>query len=62
MSAAEIMDELPKLNEAELRAVRRKLAELAAENAEIADCDAAARAGAQLLDRMEEEDARHQSR
>lgn len=62
MSAAEILNELPKLTEAELRAVRRKLAELAAENADTAACDAAALAGAQLLDRMEEEDARNQSR
>jgi hypothetical protein len=32
MSAAEIIKELPKLTEAERREVRRKLAELAAEN------------------------------
>jgi hypothetical protein len=56
MSASEI------LNEAELRAARRKLAGFAAENADIAACDTAALAGAQLLDRMEEDDARHQSR
>lgn len=62
MSTAEILNELPKLTEPERRAVRRKLSELAAENEEIAACDAAALAGAQMLDRMEEEDARHQSR
>lgn len=32
MSAAEIIDELPKLTLAELQAVRRKLAEISAEN------------------------------
>jgi len=36
MSAAEIIKELPKLTEAERREVRRKLAELAAENEDIA--------------------------
>ena len=60
MSAAEIMQELPKLTEAERRAVRRKLSELAAENEEIALCDQAAVEGAKMLDRMEEEDARRQ--
>jgi hypothetical protein len=62
MSATEILSELPKLTEAERRAVRRKLSELAAENAEIAACDQAALEGAMMFDRMEEEDARHQSR
>jgi len=42
--------------------VRRKLSELAAENVEIALCDQAALEGAMMLDRMEEEDARHQQR
>ena len=62
MSAAEILSELPKLTDAERRAVRRKLSELAAENEEIALCDQAALDGAMMLDRMEEEDARHQQR
>jgi hypothetical protein len=62
MSATEILSELPKLTEAERRSVRRKLSELAAENDEIALCDQAALEGAMMLDRMEEEDARHQKR
>jgi hypothetical protein len=60
MSAAEILSELPKLTEAERRAVRHKLSELAAENGDVALCDQAALEGAMMLDRMEEEDARHQ--
>ena len=62
MSAAEILKALPKLTEAERRAVRRKLSELAAENEEMVLCDQAAVEGAKLLDRMEEEDARRQQR
>jgi hypothetical protein len=62
VSATEILSELPKLTEAERRAVRRKLSELAAENEEIAICDQAALEGAMRLDRMEEEDARHKKR
>jgi hypothetical protein len=62
MSASEVLSELPKLTEAERRAVRQKLSELAAENVEIALCDQAALEGATMLDRMEEEDARHQQR
>jgi len=62
MSATEILSELPKLTEAERRAVRQKLSELAAENVEVATCDQAALEGAMMLDRMEEEDARHQQR
>ena len=62
MSAAEILNELPKLTEAERRAVRRKLSELAAENEDIALCNQAALEGAMMLDRLEEEDARRQQR
>lgn len=62
MSSAEIIRELPNLTEAERRAVRQKLVELAAENEEIAACDQAALDGALMLDRMEEEDARRKSR
>ena len=57
MSAAQIIDELPKLAPAELRTIRRKLVELAEQNEEIAACDATALEGAQMLDRMEQEDA-----
>ena len=56
MSVAEILTELPKLTPADLLAVRRKLLEIAEENNETASCDAAALAGAQMLDRMEAED------
>ena len=62
MSATEIIEELPKLTEAERRAVRQKLLELAAENEDVRTCDQAAADGARLLDVMEEEDARTQKR
>jgi len=62
MSAMEIINELPKLNEAELRSVRQRLLELSAHNADVALCDQAALEGAAMLDRMEEDDARRQCR
>jgi len=62
MSAAEIIEELPRLNEAERRAVRERLSELAAQNEDIALCNHAAMEAAVILDRMEDEDARRQSR
>lgn len=63
MSSAEIIRELPKLSEADRRAVRQKLVELAAaENEEVAACDRTALEGALMLDRVEEEEARRQSR
>ncbi len=62
MSATEIIQDLPKLSELERRAVRRKLVELAAENQDVAACDQAALESAMLLDQMEADDARHQSR
>jgi hypothetical protein len=62
VSAAEIIQELPRLTETERRAVRQKLLELAAENAEVWLCNQSALEGAMLLDRMEEEDARRQPR
>lgn len=58
MSATQIIEELPKLTEADRRAVRQKLQELANANADIQMCDEAALKGAMMLDRMEEEDAR----
>jgi hypothetical protein len=39
MSAAQIINELPKLTEAERRAVREKLLELVQENQDIAACN-----------------------
>ena len=58
MSAAQIIDELPRLSDAERRAVRQKLLEIAAENRDIESCNQAATEGALMLDRLEEEDAR----
>ena len=58
MSAAQIIDELPKLSEVERRAVRQKLLEIAAENPDIELCNQSATDGALMLDRLEEEDAR----
>jgi hypothetical protein len=62
MSATEIINELPKLTESELRAVRQRMLELAAQNHDVACCDQAALDGATILDRMEEDDARRQRR
>ena len=62
MSAVEIILELPKLPKPDLLAIRRKLLEIAEENEDIALCDAAAVEGAQLLDRMEEEDGTRRTR
>jgi hypothetical protein len=62
VSATEIINELPKLTQAELRLVRQRLLELAAQNQDIADCNQAALEGAIMLDRMEDLDAGHQSR
>jgi len=62
MSATEIINELPRLTETELRSVRQRLLELAAQNQDIELCNQAALEGAAMLDRMEEDDARHQGR
>ena len=57
MSAAEIISELPKLTQAELRLVRQRLLELAAQNPDIELCDQAALEGAMMLDRIQDEGA-----
>ena len=62
MSATEIINELPRLTEAERRAVREKLSELATQNEDIQVCNQAALEGALMLDRMENEDARRKPR
>jgi len=62
MSAAEIIRELPRLTEADRRAIREVLLEIANENPDVALCNQAALEGAMLLDRMEDDDARGQSR
>ena len=58
MSTTEIIEELPKLTEADRRAVRKRLQELADTSADIHLCNEVAVAGALMLDRMEEEDVR----
>ena len=54
MSASEIIKELPKLSEAERRAVLKKLRELAAQDEDVRVCDEAATEQAAALDRLEE--------
>ena len=58
MSASEIIKELPKLSEAERRAVREGLLEIANQDADVALSDQTALDGVLMLDRMEDEDAR----
>jgi hypothetical protein len=62
MSAAEIIRELPSLTEADRRSIRDVLLQIANQDPEIALCNQMAEEGALMLDRMEEEDARRQSR
>jgi hypothetical protein len=54
VSASEIIKELPKLSEAERRAVLRKLRELAAQDEDVRACEQAADQQAAKLDRLEE--------
>ena len=61
MSAAEIIKELPRLSEAGRRQIREVLLEIANQNPDVVLCNQAALEGAQFLDRMEDEDARHPS-
>ena len=61
MSVSEIIKELPKLSEAERRAIREGLLEIANQDSYVSLCNQAALEGALMLDRMEEEDARRQS-
>ena len=61
MSASEIIKELPKLSEAERRAIREELLQIANEDSDVALSNQAALDGAVMLDRMEDEDARRQS-
>ena len=62
MSATEIIKELPKLTEAERRAIRQMLLDIANQNEDVALCNQAAQEGAMMFDRMEDDDARRQSR
>ncbi len=58
MSMAEIINALPSLTEAQRREVQARLLELALQDEEVRQCDAAAIEGVRLLDQMEDEDAR----
>jgi len=62
MSAMEIIKELPRLTEQERRAVRQVLLDIANQDGDIAACNQSASEGAMMLDRMEDEDARRESR
>jgi hypothetical protein len=62
MSAVEIIRELPKLTEADRRAIREALLEIANQDPEVVLCNQAALEGALMLDRMEDDEARRQSR
>jgi hypothetical protein len=62
MSVGEIIKELPRLTEAERRAIREALLEIANQDSDIALCNQTALEGAMMLDRMEDEDAGRQSR
>ncbi len=62
MSASEIIEQLPKLSEAERRAIRQTLLDLANQDKDVALCNQSALEGALIFDRMEDEDAQRQSR
>jgi hypothetical protein len=61
VSAAEIIRELPKLTEAERRAVLNKLRELAVQEADVRLCQQAADEQAAKLDRLEETATAHRT-
>ena len=61
MTATDIIKELPNLTEADRRAIREVLLEIANQSPDIALCNQAALEGAVMLDRMEDDDARRQS-
>jgi hypothetical protein len=56
------MKELPKLTDAERRAIRQRLLDLANQDPDVALCNQAALEGAMMFDRMEDDDARGKSR
>jgi hypothetical protein len=61
VSASEIIKELPKLSEAERRAVLKKLRELSVQDEDVRQCDQAATEQAAKLDRLEEAAADYQA-
>jgi hypothetical protein len=62
MSTAEIIKELPKLPEADRRAIREVLLGIANEDPDVALCNQTALEGAMMLDKMESEDGGDKSR
>jgi hypothetical protein len=62
MSAHQIIDELPKLTHAERREIARQVFALEEEAQTLADCDRRANEHFLMLDALEAEDARNQSR
>jgi hypothetical protein len=62
MSATEIIKELPRLSEADRRAIREVLLDIANANPDVALCNQTALEGAMMLDRMEDKDAHRKSR
>jgi hypothetical protein len=62
MSAAEIIDELPRLSEAERRLVHQRLIELAAQNEGVELCNQSALEGATMLDPSEGDGGLHPRR
>ena len=61
VSASEIIKELPRLSEAERRAIREGLLEIANQDPDVALSNQSALEGALMLDRMENDDAQRQS-
>jgi hypothetical protein len=53
VSAAEIIEELPKLAESDRRAIRDRLLKIANQDPDVAACNESALQGAIMLDRME---------
>jgi hypothetical protein len=55
VSASDIIKELPRLSEADRRAIREVLLEIANQDRDVALCNEAALDGALMLERMEDE-------
>ena len=62
MSTTEILSELPKLTHQERREIARRILELEEEAEILADCDRRSNENFLILDEMEAQDARDQSR
>lgn len=57
MSTAEIIKELPRLPEADRRAIRKVLLDIANQDPDVAPCNQTALEGARMLDQLERDDA-----